>query len=78
MEYVDTLQCVNNRITFQQQYKCAVKLCSVYFINIIVLNVTSSVTYAALYDHVSYRCQERFTSRVKRAYKEISLWLLSK
>ena len=31
MGYVDTLQCVNNRITFQQQYKCAVKLCSIYF-----------------------------------------------
>jgi len=57
MGYVDILQCVNNRITFQQQYKCAVKLCSVYFINIIVLNVTSSVIYAALYDHVSYKSQ---------------------
>jgi len=35
------------------------KLCSISFVNIIVLNVTSAVTYAASYVHVDvgYRCQ---------------------
>ena len=43
MGYIDTLQRVNNRVKFWQQYKCSVELCSIYFINIIVPNVTSAV-----------------------------------
>jgi hypothetical protein len=44
MGYIDTLQCVNNRVEFRQQYKYSVELCSINFINIIVPNVTSAVS----------------------------------
>jgi hypothetical protein len=66
MGYIDTLQCVNNRIKFQQRYKCAVKLCSIYFINIIMVNVTSAHLLSIVCSR-QLQMSEIFTSRVKRA-----------